>query len=181
MRRLSAVLLAGCLLPSGVAQAADAILVLGARSEIDGAQESAAKQPVAEPPSVGLTFGAAQAGRTPVTVPAGSFVLPLIRTEDAPPWLRKGPTTLRLITPATGHLGSDGEKPSFRLSGRIAIEDADGRVLGEYVVEVHSELPEGYAAGDELPLSVVAKPADPDSTAPPLFSGVVIGRLEEVK
>jgi hypothetical protein len=173
------VLIAIAPLLSSPVQAADAILVLGKRPAVEGTTGGGAKA-AAEPPAIPLTFGEEQSGRVPVTIPAGSFVLPLIDTEQAPSWLRKGPAILRLSAPALGYVASDGTKSALSLAGRITVEDAEGQVLGEYTVEVNSDLPEGYAAGDELRFSVVAKPADPDSAAPPLFSSVVFGRLEEV-
>lgn len=178
--RVAALLVGLVLLDASAAHAADAFLVFGRSTDLDERPTGDSSEPVAKPPSVGLSFGPESAGLTPVTAATTSLVVPLIRAENAPWWLRKGPATLRLVTPAVGHLGGVDGKTEFRLEGRVAVEDAEGRVLGEYRVEVSSALPEGYAPGDEVGLSIVATPSD-QSVASPAYAAVVYGRLEEVQ
>jgi hypothetical protein len=132
-----------------------------------------------EGPSVDLDLGTEVGGKTPVSVPADAFRLPLVRTDSDRPWLRRGPTVLRLVGPAAGDLSVENDRPVLRLAGRLVLENADGKVLKEFEVAVVTEFPDGYVSGGELEFRVSAQAVRGGKPVGTPVSMVLAGRIEE--
>lgn len=178
MGSLAFVLIAGALVLLPDAAASDSRLVFGRPT--DETRAELGYSPAVAGASSDLRFGAPVGDKTPVTIPADGFRLPLVRVDGGPPWLRTGPTILRLATPATGELAVEGEKPVLRLVGRLTLEDADGKVLKEFECNLTTEFPDGYVAGDVLQLRVTAQRVLEGKVVGPPVSFAVPGSVEEL-